>query len=1306
MAEAPASGEKNVNAVLYVNGMAEDLDRVETETGKDVLLQTGVRLSGENSTLKNGTVEIRIPDSYIKNKPTISQAESFDGPPVIARTEGEYQITCKLKELPVGSSVIAPLHFITKPYSTPNLSETVITLHVKENDETVATKQLTIVNRSVCKLEVYDREVETFDEYRPDNPTHTPSDLTKCPKITSKINFHDEYREFGLYSPQKVKVVVQLAPETYFDPEEPGNRGWMYDEKNKTLVRFFEYRQESRIWGQEVDIIYQLPNVEYKKKFQAFTYYAAALDESGNELLETKSETGIGWSTIRQKDPPTPRLYAYCETRCRNPQSSSYYYTPDNKDKISEWDISTFNHSDWRDAPEGFQQESPLIYVKDIHSIQWDEDMFLYSMTISSENLSVPKEDVEKLNHNTLWAYSRNRGWFIAGRNLQMDQKFQIPERDQDGNEICINGGIRLEFDEKIPLPHKARERKGLIIKYETKVKTEEWDSWKDHPENNLNTVKRCNFLPNASGKEGQYVSGLDSSDWLEITSGGTIDQNLEAYGHDSAYIQDTISLSANVTAIGTPVMKNGKSCLLENGKLCVILPKGWEYVNRDKISVSYENRDGKEVSKENPEIQFFYDFHGSGKQAVILELSKLKDLGYDETYTDVLSHIWLSLDAKPTYGVKQGSHQFDYYIVYDNLNGYDAYTSNRYNKDIYDLNENGSTEDQIPFASCTVRFEPNQEVYGFQTIGREYTNMNSGGLDGMQGGESFYYGFTVGNLTASHSVKSLSMLSVLPYKDDFNICAEKNGSYGTRGSAYSVSIQEPVKLLKDGQLTDPETGGYKVSYSLDTPVRDLEKNLNACTLKAEEIIDFSKVTMIRICMKEGTELTRDSKAEFIALAKIPDKSSLKDGQIAYNSFAFASSTNKNQAFSSVNYIETNKTASKVFVPVIEGTVYRDFNFDKVLTEGEQRLPGIKVCLLDESEKETATCFTDENGHYKFTEVLPDIAYRIKIIGIPEGMTFADPSAAPENIFPHYQTSDKEITVNGKIVGNNLNSQGISDPVVLNKRKQGAVMDAVLSDSLKEISVKKEWRLKDLSAAVPAENIEVELKAGQESKRMTLSSGENWQGTYRGLRTVDLQKQPVSYELREVTVIDGFYTDVRVLDNQYTVTNIQGVRPTKNLQISKEVTGKMGNKKKAFSFTVTLKKQDQTPFEGSLPYQKGQETGELTFQDGVAKISLSHGETVTLQKIPSQCIYQVKEEEENQDYYETTYNQGKTPISGNFADIKEDTVQIHVVNKRESIPTTGVVVGNHGIVLAAGTVLIGLLGYGALCMARKRRRKK
>nr|WP_297883513.1 hypothetical protein [uncultured Blautia sp.] len=32
-----------------------------------------------------------------------------------------------------------------------------------------------------------------------------------------------------------------------------------------------------------------------------------------------------------------------------------------------------------------------------------------------------------------------------------------------------------------------------------------------------------------------------------------------------------------------------------------------------------------------------------------------------------------------------------------------------------------------------------------------------------------------------------------------------------------------------------------------------------------------------------------------------------------------------------------------------------------------------------------------------------------------------------------------KITVNGKIVGNNLNSQGIGDLVVLNKRKQASL---------------------------------------------------------------------------------------------------------------------------------------------------------------------------------------------------------------------------------------------------------------------------
>lgn len=132
-----------------------------------------------------------------------------------------------------------------------------------------------------------------------------------------------------------------------------------------------------------------------------------------------------------------------------------------------------------------------------------------------------------------------------------------------------------------------------------------------------------------------------------------------------------------------------------------------------------------------------------------------------------------------------------------------------------------------------------------------------------------------------------------------------------------------------------------------------------------------------------------------------------------------------------------------------------------------------------------------------------------------------------------------------------------------------------------------------------------------------------------------------------------------------------------DLSLSKTVTGELGDKTKQFEFIITLKDKDGRPvnktydYVGSVEEGSGAEKpadGKIRFTKGEAKISLSHGQKITIYDLPYQASYSIVEREADQEHYVTTYN-GKTEIPA--GKLETDT-SVEVVNNREFVPPTGI----------------------------------
>lgn len=102
------------------------------------------------------------------------------------------------------------------------------------------------------------------------------------------------------------------------------------------------------------------------------------------------------------------------------------------------------------------------------------------------------------------------------------------------------------------------------------------------------------------------------------------------------------------------------------------------------------------------------------------------------------------------------------------------------------------------------------------------------------------------------------------------------------------------------------------------------------------------------------------------------------------------------------------------------------------------------------------------------------------------------------------------------------------------------------------------------------------------------------------------------------------------------------------LTVSKQVSGSSASKTQAFPITITLSNSDGSPVSGKFSYTGGTVSGvdgatapangTLTFTNGTATVSLSHGQQITIQGIPSGATYTVTEADGSHDHYDVTYS--------------------------------------------------------------------
>lgn len=255
--------------------------------------------------------------------------------------------------------------------------------------------------------------------------------------------------------------------------------------------------------------------------------------------------------------------------------------------------------------------------------------------------------------------------------------------------------------------------------------------------------------------------------------------------------------------------------------------------------------------------------------------------------------------------------------------------------------------------------------------------------------------------------------------------------------------------------------------------------------------------------------------------------------------------------------------------------------------------------------------------------------------------------------------------------------------------------------------VEKKWRDTGFESERP-EYVKIQLLADGKNYRdpVTLNDTNGWVHEWNDLPEIDQAGKTIDYTVQEVDMAGkrigfDYIPDYRYKDGVFTVTNIKGLE----MVISKEVIGDGGDKTKEFTFEITLNFMDtlthQLPvsYEGSVlsGYEgkvEAPQGGTLVFDPATMKatIKLKHGQQITLKNIlyTPYLMYTVKEVEENQDGYKTTYNDQDTAPTGECT----NHIAVRVKNTKAGTPTpppTGIFDNDNGSRLLLSISIAGLL---------------
>lgn len=336
------------------------------------------------------------------------------------------------------------------------------------------------------------------------------------------------------------------------------------------------------------------------------------------------------------------------------------------------------------------------------------------------------------------------------------------------------------------------------------------------------------------------------------------------------------------------------------------------------------------------PEIR--ENYRNSGRTALIWTLSQealmehLKTPGRNNLY-----YVPFQFSVRIREDAHAGTIRNDIYLVGDNLAEYSGNTGGT--ADIYDLDNDGRTDDMVAYACCDAVITAAASVYAEKSIAPAGTDgWNKQGLS-LDIGSAFDYRLKVVNELNDDS--GLTVYDVLPEIGDKDVFG-KDG----RGSEFQVRLREAI--------VPPE--GYTAWYteSLDVYGKPMGETVSDGDIwsDASAVSDWSAVTAFKLVADAGTVLAKDVPFEVCVPARISGLSGSADLLAGKDYMDSASGTaGYLEAVNSFGFLTDNGPEPKESNPVWVRLPFAGFKVRKVDGADGHGLEGAEFTLSKDGDE-------------------------------------------------------------------------------------------------------------------------------------------------------------------------------------------------------------------------------------------------------------------------------------------------------------------------------------------------------------------
>lgn len=388
----------------------------------------------------------------------------------------------------------------------------------------------------------------------------------------------------------------------------------------------------------------------------------------------------------------------------------------------------------------------------------------------------------------------------------------------------------------------------------------------------------------------------------------------------------------------------------IKNVKTITLLPSGYEYAGEFEKEMYDSNWVSNKIA--DPTIMTVENYQGSGKTAVIVDYGTIKK----STYYPI------KLKLRATKYAARGASDFVNYMTYDDndfIRPLSATNNANDYVDALDLDQDGNTSEIFMQKHTTVTFVPPLELVIKNAVKQdvEFQQAVTGDLG---------YDVTQKINIFNNSIKdidTLSIIDVLPHKDDHSISPNEEGEYPKRNSTFPMSLTKSLEEVNDQTVNDK----VNFFYQLTDQGSDLASVRDGQWLTANQVTDFSKVRSVKIVLKDGQALKSKEELNILLPSKIPGDTKLdEEKDVAVNSSAFSTD--------GMSYTEGNITKVRFTTYKVTGIAFLDRDKDKDgrYNSNDDRLQKnvtVKVLNKDGSQavdfnNKPIIGKTDENGAY------------------------------------------------------------------------------------------------------------------------------------------------------------------------------------------------------------------------------------------------------------------------------------------------------------------------------------------------------